>query len=96
MFKFYLTPNSRLLSDLCMAGLGRGLGLLGVQMAPIISCPLLCQQHSHSKALTRREIDLKLPSMERLSGKLWAEGTFPLGGAKGRGEERENQTAGRG
>lgn len=81
-----------------MAGLGEAgwLGLLGVHMAPTISCPLLCQQHHHSKALTRRKIDLKLPSMERLSGKLWAEETFPLGEGKGRGEEKENQTAGRG
>lgn len=48
------------------------------------------------------KIDWKLPSEERLSGKLWAEETFPFGGwwgagrGKGRGEEQENKTAGRG
>lgn len=79
VLKFYLTPNSRLLSDICMAELGTGLGLLGMHMASTISCPLLCQQYNHSKALTKREIDLKLPSVERLSGKLWTEETFPFG-----------------
>lgn len=82
MFKFYLTPNPRLLSDLCMRGLGVGQDSWVCTRLP--SSPVLSHVSSMitPKLSPGVKIDLKLPSVERLSGKLWAEETFPFGGGR--------------